>query len=125
MLAFWLLLKSGVYPPELKAINLDLDWFYRRALGGYVIPWVFKVLEGANQIAFRVFIGYLPRVLAVVPHKLPKEVLGLMMLFVRPFLNKEAFARLEERAHMLLEAESSSVSMALAVAGIFVIWIFL
>ncbi len=29
-LAFALLMVSGVYPPELKLINLDADWFYRR-----------------------------------------------------------------------------------------------
>ena len=29
-LAFALLMISGVYPPELKLINLDADWFYRR-----------------------------------------------------------------------------------------------
>ena len=28
--AFYLLLKSGYYPSELRAINLDTDWFYRK-----------------------------------------------------------------------------------------------
>ncbi len=29
-LAFALLMRTGIYPPELKSINLDSDWFYRR-----------------------------------------------------------------------------------------------
>jgi len=29
-LAFALLILSGYYPPEIRAINLDLDWFYRK-----------------------------------------------------------------------------------------------
>jgi len=30
-LAFTLLLRSGIYPDEIRAINLDADWFYRKA----------------------------------------------------------------------------------------------
>jgi len=29
-LAFTLLMRTGVYPPELRSTNLDLDWLYRR-----------------------------------------------------------------------------------------------
>jgi len=29
-LAFTLLIRTGVYPPELRSTNLDFDWFYRR-----------------------------------------------------------------------------------------------
>src|SRR5690606_16457225 len=29
-LAFAVLMRTGIYPPELRAINLDFDWFYRR-----------------------------------------------------------------------------------------------
>jgi multicomponent Na+:H+ antiporter subunit D len=29
-LAFTLLMRTGIYPPELKSVNLDTDWFYRR-----------------------------------------------------------------------------------------------
>lgn len=32
-LAFSLLILSGVYPAELRAVNLDVDWFYRKAGG--------------------------------------------------------------------------------------------
>ena len=35
-LAFTLLMLKGVYPPELKAVNLDIDWVYRRLLPGVV-----------------------------------------------------------------------------------------
>ena len=33
-LAFCLLIISGIYPAEMRAINLDTDWFYRK--GGKV-----------------------------------------------------------------------------------------
>ncbi len=30
-LAFTVLVRAGIYPPELRSVNLDTDWFYRRA----------------------------------------------------------------------------------------------
>ncbi len=30
-LAFTVLMRTGIYPPELRSTNLDSDWFYRRA----------------------------------------------------------------------------------------------
>ena len=29
-LAFALLMVSGLYPPELRSVNLDIDWLYRK-----------------------------------------------------------------------------------------------
>ncbi|MES1943679.1 monovalent cation/H+ antiporter subunit D [Salinisphaera sp. PC39] len=31
-LAFTVLMRTGIYPPELRSVNLDFDWIYRRAL---------------------------------------------------------------------------------------------
>jgi multicomponent Na+:H+ antiporter subunit D len=31
-LAFTVLMRTGLYPPELKSTNLDTDWFWRRPL---------------------------------------------------------------------------------------------
>ncbi len=31
-LAFTVLVRTGIYPPELKSVNLDTDWFYRKLL---------------------------------------------------------------------------------------------
>lgn len=38
-LAFTVLMRTGIYPPELKSINLDFDWTYRRA-GPAVLGWL-------------------------------------------------------------------------------------
>ena len=35
-LAFAFLMRSGIYPPELRSTNLDVDWVYRRALPAMV-----------------------------------------------------------------------------------------
>lgn len=36
LLAFAVLMRAGIYPPELRAINLDFDWTYRRLLPNLV-----------------------------------------------------------------------------------------
>ena len=35
-LAFALLLKFGAYPAEVKSINLDFDWFYRKVVPDFI-----------------------------------------------------------------------------------------
>ncbi len=35
-LAFSVLMRTGIYPPELRSVNLDSDWFYRKAAPGLV-----------------------------------------------------------------------------------------
>jgi multicomponent Na+:H+ antiporter subunit D len=42
-LAFTMLMRTGIYPPELRSTNLDVDWLYRRL--GY------RVLMGLNTAA--------------------------------------------------------------------------
>jgi len=37
-LAFVFLFKSGLYPPEVKSVNLDTDWLYRIGAAGVLVP---------------------------------------------------------------------------------------
>ncbi len=55
-LAFTLLIMAGLYPAEIRAINLDSDWFYRK---GFKHAYVFfdKSLNGINQTVHKTFIG--------------------------------------------------------------------
>lgn len=56
-LAFAMLMRTGIYPPELKSTNLDFDWFYRRlgmkvvtacaTLAASVIAMTRSALDGA------------------------------------------------------------------------------
>jgi len=55
-LAFALLILSGYYPPEIKSINLDVDWFYRKAgRGAYIV--LDKGLNAFNIISEQVVMG--------------------------------------------------------------------
>jgi len=50
-LAFTVMMRTGIYPPELKSTNLDTDWFYRRfgnyalMLGATVARWAWGGVE--------------------------------------------------------------------------------
>lgn len=35
-LAFTLLMLSGIYPPEIRSVNLDADWFYRKGSAAFM-----------------------------------------------------------------------------------------
>jgi len=45
-LAFTLLMRTGIYPPELRSTNLDFDWFYRR-LGRALAEGVGRAADAA------------------------------------------------------------------------------
>jgi multicomponent Na+:H+ antiporter subunit D len=51
-LAFTLLMRTGIYPPELRSTNLDFDWFYRRL--GFNLA---KGLEDATSRAWQGVVG--------------------------------------------------------------------
>ncbi len=51
-MAFTLLLLSGIYPAEMRAINLDFDWLYRKGCG-LLYYMLDKGLNGLNRMADR------------------------------------------------------------------------
>ncbi len=60
-LAFALLLRTGIYPPELHSVNLDVDWFYRkpgaylaRKLGSLTAAGEIGILSSLKKILFLV-----------------------------------------------------------------------
>jgi multicomponent Na+:H+ antiporter subunit D len=62
-LAFTLLLLSGIYPAEIRSINVDADWFYRRG-GRAFFGLAEKFFNGLNQWGDRVFVKQVPALLA-------------------------------------------------------------
>jgi multicomponent Na+:H+ antiporter subunit D len=56
-LAFALLILSGYYPPEIRSVNLDVDWFYRVFFGRFLYPVLDKSLNGLNAVAEKGVLG--------------------------------------------------------------------
>ncbi len=75
-LAFTLLMRTGIYPPELRSINLDFDWFYRRlapALAEAVARWTERTWGWATAAAAR---GFRQFVIAIERHYGPVDILA-------------------------------------------------
>ena len=51
-LAFTFLKLSGIYPPELRSVNLDADWVYRRMFPA-TVRTVVRVVEPLKEQVFR------------------------------------------------------------------------
>lgn len=66
--AFILLLLSGIYPSEKRAINLDADWFYRKG-SQVVVAFLTKIFDGLFTSFERIFIKRIPQTLAAVSKK--------------------------------------------------------
>jgi multicomponent Na+:H+ antiporter subunit D len=62
-LAFTLLLLAGIYPPEIRSINVDADWVYRKGCRQIYrfCAWAF---DGINEWANRTFAQQFPKLLA-------------------------------------------------------------
>jgi multicomponent Na+:H+ antiporter subunit D len=78
-LAFTLLILSGYYPPELRAINLDTDWFYRKG-SKLTISFVTGICDRIASSLEYVFIRVLPSRLATGSKK---PITNLMALYLK------------------------------------------
>ncbi len=75
-LAFTLLMRTGIYPPELRSTNLDFDWFYRR-LGPALALSVGRSAEWAWRVATEGALRALQRVVVTIErHHGPDGVLA-------------------------------------------------
>ncbi len=66
-LGFSVLMRTGIYPPELRSVNLDTDWFYRRVAprvaNAVMRTWggIRESLTGATMSAFDGTVDWLQR----------------------------------------------------------------
>ncbi|PCH95275.1 MAG: hypothetical protein COB84_06450 [Rhodobacteraceae bacterium] len=60
LLAFGVLFRMGIHPPEMRAINLDFDWTYRKA-GPAVIYWFTAVISAIYNWLVSLAVGTVTR----------------------------------------------------------------
>jgi multicomponent Na+:H+ antiporter subunit D len=125
-LAFALLMLSGFYPPELRSINLDTDWFY--ILGGRgLYRLADKVLNGVNQAAEILFVHDLAGGAARFFRKAPTVlVLWAVMPVFRLTGISGKFLELKSReVRQKLSAEAAPIGLSAAAAVLMVVLMFL
>lgn len=97
-LAFTLLLLAGKYPSEIRSVNLDFDWVYRRG-GVRLLGVLDRSLNGLNLATRRLVVdGLIGRVVRV-------AALGPIWLAAQFMLTVWEMQRLDEKAIALKEAE--------------------
>ncbi len=93
LLAFVILMKTGLHPPEVRAINLDTDWIYRRILPDIVMSFgrgLGAVWTSAGQSAgmfFGDFYKWLEKVLGPETGVSGVRPVGTMTLWVSVLLS--------------------------------------
>ncbi|MBF0209830.1 MAG: Na(+)/H(+) antiporter subunit D [Desulfamplus sp.] len=112
--AFYLLLQSGYYPAEVRAINIDTDWFYRKPLRTLELG-IAKILNGLNQsldqLIVKDFTGYVNR-FALEP------VSNLTKFILSPIVRKDKY---EEVIAPALRNGTSPIGVYAAFAGLFIV----
>ena len=126
ILAFALLVLSGHYPPEMRAINLDTDWFYRKG-GRFFYLAMDRILNGINRISDT----YIARKLSFTAGRLaenaPARLIGFLILPVKFFVKssgKDMLDAAQKKADRIFETASAPIGLSVAAASIFIIILF-
>jgi multicomponent Na+:H+ antiporter subunit D len=93
-LAFTLLLLSGIYPAEIRAINLDADLIYRKG-GRLFYTNVAAGLNGLNRVTEKVFIGGMVGGLSKLARHGPAN---LLLLCLKPYWKLSGLDMSEQNA---------------------------
>jgi len=125
-LAFCLLILSGHYPAEMRATNLDADWFYRKgARLFYAI--MDKGLNGLNRISDQIFSGGLAGYLGRISKDAPARItfLALVPAWFIGGIRGEKLSHKKAGIYSALRAGTIPIGISAALATVFLIIVFL
>jgi multicomponent Na+:H+ antiporter subunit D len=115
-LAFTLLLRSGIYPAEIRAINLDADLVYRRG-GPLFYRAMAAVFNGANRLAEQVLIGGFVGGLSRFARHGP---VYLLLLVMKPYWSVSGLnGREEADAREKLRRQVEAGALPISILGLF------
>jgi multicomponent Na+:H+ antiporter subunit D len=125
-LAFTLLLLAGIYPAEMRCVNIDDDWIYRKGarLFYFIID---KLFNGVNRLSDQIFVKGLAGFAGRLSRRAP-EILALGTLVPLWSATGTTGEKLQDRiakARAALDTGSSPVGIGAALATVFLIVVFL
>ncbi len=125
-LAFTLLLLAGIYPPEMRCVNLDADWFYRKG-GRLFYNTMAELFNGINSLSDRIFARGVPRILGQLSRNILEILtLGVLMPLWSAFGSTgKDFQNRVAKARAALATSTAPVGISAAVATIFLVVVFL
>jgi multicomponent Na+:H+ antiporter subunit D len=81
-LAFCLLILSGYYPAEMRAVNLDTDWFYRKGMS-FVVSVAIRLCSFMARQCEGFFVRFLPAKLGRISERPLSSIISLYMKAIR------------------------------------------
>jgi multicomponent Na+:H+ antiporter subunit D len=124
-LAFTLLLLSGIYPGEMRCVNLDADWFYRK--GARLFYRVVDIsFNGVNGVCDRVFVKGLAGSLGRLSRDLTARIALLVLVsfwILRGVSGKRLGMKKTNLYNDILEG-TLPVGIGAGIAAVFIILIF-
>jgi multicomponent Na+:H+ antiporter subunit D len=106
-LAFTLLLLSGIYPAEIRSINIDADWFYRK--GGRLFYSFFDYsLNGINALAHKTFIAGTTATICRSAKEGPAKVLIFLMTLYWTLIGTNSQKQALKRKNIRLQIEKGA-----------------
>ena len=125
-LAFTLLMMSGVYPAEMRAVNLDTDWFYR--VGGVWFDRLADIaLNRLNTASERLFVDRMAAGLARLSRDAPARLALLPLLVWWTLKGFRGGDREERRAVVFRNVQEGllPVGLGAALGGLILVVVFL
>lgn len=124
-LAFTLLLLSGIYPAEMRCINLDADWFYRKGARVF-FKAMDRCLNRINSSSERIFVEGITGFLARTSRDaVPRFVLlGIVSFWVLTGARGELLEMKKINVYNDLLKGTLPVGIGAGVAGLFIIVFF-
>ncbi len=125
-LAFCLLILSGYYPAEMRAINLDTDWFYR-SLSRRLYSSSDTILNRVNRVCERVFIQEFTGKLATWAENGAARLLLILMLplWTLMRLSEDRKTQISSRISTLLKEGAVPIGISLAGVGLLLCGLYL
>lgn len=125
-LAFCLLILSGYYPAEMRATNLDTDWFYRK--GSRVFYTIIdKGLNGLNNLSDKILVADLTGYLGRLSKDFAARATFLVMVPIWNLsgIKGEKLQTKKATVREALRTGASPVGISAALATIFLVIVFL
>jgi len=126
-LAFCLLILSGYYPPEIRAIHLDTDWFYRKGAKvfyGAADLFLNRINSICDRIFAKNFTAFLGKITTDAPYR-------ITLFFITPFARmrkrrgrKETDVKMDLRDAFITNSVPigiSAVAAAFVLMGLFLL----
>lgn len=119
-LAFCLLILSGNYPAEMRAMNLDTDWFYRKGAKAFFIT-MDKSLNRINSFCDKLFVRRFTEILGDFSKNAPARLAFLFLLPFQALLKGDNQDTLKQRVYSAFESGSVPLGIGAALATLLIV----